>query len=193
MTPSSLIEKYPMVRLVTYLIDLFDPYGVEHSARVGELSIKIATCMGIKDSDELEAIEMGALLHDIGKLGIPEYLRTKPGILTEAEYFLMKQHSVIGVNILEKMNGRLHKNVIGYVRHHHENYDGTGYPDRLKGNDIPVGARIIRVADSFDAITHTRGYKFPLHPEAALILLDKESVLYDPEVYACFLATVDRK
>ena len=113
--------------------------------------MQLARSMGVDDEGEIQAIKAASLLHDVGKLAIPEHILNKPGRLTPAEYEIMKRHASIGADILA---------VIGFpfavapiVRHHHENWDGSGYPDGLNGEQIPIGSRIIAVVDCFDALT----------------------------------------
>ena len=194
--PSTLIslvaEKYPMIKLVTYIIGLFDPYGIDHSERVAFLCMDIGRKMNLPE-DKVEHLELAALLHDVGKLGIPEGIRAKPGALTEAEYFMMKQHPLIGRLILEHMNGRISREVHAAIYHHHENWDGSGYPEGLAGNAIPLQARIIRIADTYDAITHTRGYRMPVEKDEAIQIMvrDQEAQnLFDPDIFKIFLSVM---
>ncbi len=185
-------KRYAMVPLVTYIIGLFDPYGVNHSERVAQMSVKIGERLGMTEA-ELEDLELAAQFHDIGKLGVPESIRTKPGRLTEAEYFMMQQHPLMGVNILKRMNGSIHKVVHQAVYYHHENWNGTGYPDKLKGDAIPLEARIIRVADTFDALTQSRGYRMPLtEDQAATVMMHDQdtSQIFAPDVFQAFLEVI---
>jgi HD-GYP domain-containing protein (c-di-GMP phosphodiesterase class II) len=186
---STVEQKFPMVHLVTYMIGLFDPYGVNHSERVADLCVRMGRHIQMMEQ-ELEDLEISGLLHDIGKVGIPEWIRTKPGQLTEAELFMMQQHSLMGYNIIQKMNGSISKKVHQAILHHHENWNGTGYPDKLKGNAIPWEARFIRIADTFDAMTHSRGIRMPLTDEQAITVmqLDQETKeLFDPNLFRVFL------
>ena len=111
----------------------------------------------MKSEDELRAIEAAALLHDMGKLAIPEHILNKPGKLTPAEMEKMKRHAAIGADILSSID--FPYPVVPIVRHHHENWDGTGYPDRIRGHAIPMGARVLSVVDCFDALTSDRPYR----------------------------------
>lgn len=190
MSHHSIEDKYPMVRLVTYLIDMFDPYGINHSAGVASLSLQIAQCAGVKAQKELEELELAALLHDIGKMALPESIRSKPGKLTDAEYWLVKQHSRFGFDLLNHMNGTITNRVKLAVLYHHENMDGTGYPEGLKGQQIPREARIIRIADTYDAITHSRGYRLPITSDEAIQIMIAEEHVYDPAFFSCFLGIV---
>src|SRR5262249_19553834 len=134
-----------------------DLYTGGHTERVAEVAVGIARRLGFKD-DELEAIEIGALLHDIGKIGIPEHVLRKPGKLTDDEWELIKTHPLISDFILSELD--LHPFVRQCARSSHERIDGTGYPEGLSGEAIPLPARIVMVADALDALTSTR----PYHP-----------------------------
>ena len=128
---------------------------------------------------QLRAIEAAALLHDVGKLAIPEHILNKPGRLTPAEFERMKSHARIGAEILSEVD--FPYPVVPIVRHHHENWDGTGYPDGLKGDAIPVGARILAVVDCFDALTSHRPYRRALSVGEAVAIIDaRRGTMYDP-------------
>jgi ribonuclease P protein subunit RPR2 len=133
-----------------------DLYTGGHTERVAAVAVGIARRLGFRD-EELEAIEIGALLHDIGKIGIPEHVLRKPGQLTDDEWELIKQHPLISDYILSELD--LHPFVRQCARSSHERIDGTGYPDRLAGDDIPLPARIVFVADALDALTSERPYR----------------------------------
>src|SRR5262249_40353231 len=131
--------------------------------------------------------EAAALLHDMGKLAVPEYILNKPGPLTPAEFAKMKLHASVGADILSAID--FPYPVVPIVRHHHENWDGSGYPDGIAGADIPVGARILSVVDCFDALTSDRPYRPRLADKDALkILTDRRGTMYDPIVVDTFLA-----
>ncbi len=186
---SSVRDKYPMVQLVTYIIGLHDPYGVNHSDRVAELCVRMGESLQWPAA-ALEILELSTLLHDIGKLAIPDATRAKPGPLTEAEIYMMRQHPAMGINILRRMNGNISPRVHRAIYHHHENWSGTGYPGRLKGDAIPLEARIIRIADTYDALTHSRGYRAPLGRNNALSWMVREQerdTLFDPFLFRVFL------
>jgi diguanylate cyclase (GGDEF)-like protein/putative nucleotidyltransferase with HDIG domain len=142
--------------------------------------------MGIDEEIEIKAIEAAALLHDMGKLAVPEYILNKPGILTSAEFDKMKVHASVGADILSAID--FPYPVVPIVRHHHESWNGTGYPDGLKGTDIPVGARILSVVDCFDALTSDRPYRPRLSDEEAIeILLQRRASMYDPLIVDTFV------
>src|SRR5438094_7220865 len=135
----------------------------------------------------LKAIEAAALLHDTGKIAVPEHILNKPGPLTPAEFEKMKRHAPIGAEILSSI--AFPYPVVPIVRHHHENWDGTGYPDRLKGEAIPLGARILSVIDCFDALTSDRPYRRRMSDTQALaIVRERRGVMYDPAIVDAFLA-----
>jgi HD-GYP domain-containing protein (c-di-GMP phosphodiesterase class II) len=133
-----------------------DLYTGSHTERVAAVAVGLASRLGFRD-EELEAIEIGALLHDIGKIGIPENILRKPGKLTEDEWELIKTHPVISDYILSELD--LHPFVRQCARSSHERIDGAGYPDGLSGEAIPLPARIVLVADALDALTSTRAYR----------------------------------
>jgi putative nucleotidyltransferase with HDIG domain len=159
-----------------------DPYMRGHSARVADLSAMVAAQMGRSD-EEVEAIRMGGRLHDIGKIGIREDVLGKQGPLTDEEYEHVKQHVVVGSQILAPL---VHlKDVIKYVRSHHERWDGAGYPDRLAGEAIPLGARVIGAVEIFDALTTSRPYQEKMPAEhAAARMKDLIGTVLDPAVHA---------
>lgn len=145
-----------LINIIIVTLDARDPYTCAHSERVAALSVLIATEMGL-GAEEVELIHMAAHLHDIGKIGIPDTILNKEGRLGKDELIKMQSHSVIGRNILHKIE--CFREIEVLVLHHHERYDGMGYPAGLKGEEIPLGSRIIAVADSFDAITSDRSYR----------------------------------
>src|SRR5256885_16234239 len=146
--------------------------------------------MGISEP-ELEALKAGALLHDIGKLAVPEHILCKPGPLTREETEKMRIHPRIGVEILETINFPFPLTEV--VLSHHEKWDGTGYPDRLKGEEIPITARILSVVDCFDALTSDRPYRKPLSQEEALKYVESEAgTSFDPAVVEALVRNLPR-
>jgi diguanylate cyclase (GGDEF)-like protein/putative nucleotidyltransferase with HDIG domain len=146
----------------------------------------LAKKMGVSDQPLIRAIEAAALLHDMGKLAVPEYILNKPGPLTPAEFEKMKLHASVGADILSAIE--FPYPVVPIVRHHHENWNGTGYPDGVSGTDIPIGARILSVVDCFDALTSDRPYRPRLSDKDALrILIERRGTMYDPLVVDTFL------
>jgi putative nucleotidyltransferase with HDIG domain len=142
-----------------------DYYTGGHTERVATIAVALARRLGLTGAD-LEALEIGALLHDIGKIGIPEHILHKPGALTEEEWAVMKQHPLISDYILSEVD--LPPIVRQIARSSHERIDGAGYPDGLPGSEIPLAARIVLVADAFDALTTDRPYRRARHTLAAL-------------------------
>ena len=132
-------------------------------------SLALARELGCTDMAQLQAIEAASLLHDLGKLAIPDHILNKPGKLTDAEYTRMKEHAAIGAEILSGIE--FPYPVVPIVRHHHENWNGTGYPDGIAGTAIPIGARILQVVDCYDALMSDRPYRPGMRREEALAIL----------------------
>jgi HD-GYP domain-containing protein (c-di-GMP phosphodiesterase class II) len=166
-------------------LDARDPYTAGHSRRVSEFSCAIANALQLPDPD-IERIRIGALLHDIGKIGVSDSVLQKPGRLTEEEFAHVKQHPVIGRRILEGVQG--FAEYLSAVELHHENWNGTGYPHRQRDFETPIDARIIHVADAYDAMTTDRSYRRGMTHERALsILLENAGIQFDPEIVATFV------
>lgn len=166
-------------------LDARDPYTAGHSRRVSELSCAVAVALGLRD-DEVEKIRIGALLHDIGKIGVSDSVLRKPGRLTEEEFSLVKQHPVIGKRILEGVQG--FAPYLNAVELHHENWDGSGYPKRLVAEETPTDARIIHVADAYDAMTTDRSYRHGMtHEKAISILKEFAGIQFDPRIVEAFV------
>jgi len=173
------------IETLAMAVDAKDQVTHGHIRRVQLHATNLAREVGIRDEKLLKAIEAAALLHDMGKLAVPEYILNKPGKLTEAEFEKMKLHASVGADILSAID--FPYPVVPIVRHHHENWDGTGYPAGLKGTDIPIGARILAVVDCFDALTSDRPYRPRLSDEQALaILTDRRGSMYDPLIVDTF-------
>jgi len=167
-----------------------DRYTKDHSYRVGRLGAILAEDMGL-DSDHVELIRTGGTLHDIGKVGIPDEVLLKPGRYTEKEYAIMKAHPAIGDNILKNMDTLVRERLM--VRHHHERWDGLGYPDRLAGEDIPFDARIICVADAIDAMTTHRVYRMAQPVSFCAEQLERGAgTQFDPEIARVAIAAIRR-
>jgi putative two-component system response regulator len=168
-----------------------DPYLRGHSARVADLSAMVAAQLGITD-EQIEAVRTGGRLHDIGKIGIREEILNKQGPLTTAEFEHVKQHVTVGSQILAPL---VHLGeVIGFVRSHHERWDGTGYPDRLHGEEIPLGARIIGAVEIYDALTTARPYQERMPPELAVERVrDLVGTVIDPTVHGALEAVVSQR
>lgn len=166
-------------------LDARDGYTSGHSLRVSQLSCAAAEAMQL-DADHIERIRIGALLHDIGKIGIADGVLQKPGRLTEAEFALVKQHPVIGRRILEGVGG--FAPYLPAVELHHENWDGTGYPKGQSGEETPIDARIIHVSDAYDAMTTYRSYRSGMsHEKAISILIEYAGRQFDPHIVDVFI------
>ena len=175
------------IEALAQAIDAKDQVTHDHIRRVQEQAVQLARALRVSDEADIEAIKAAALLHDVGKLAIPEHILNKPGRLTPPEYEIMKRHAPIGADILSVIE--FPYPVVPIVRHHHENWDGSGYPDRLSGEQIPIGARILSVVDCFDALTSDRPYRPRLEDRDALqILADRRGTMYDPNVVDTFFA-----
>ena len=173
-----------MVLVLARAADARDSYTADHSERIAARAVVLARALGC-DETELQNIYWGALLHDIGKLGVPDDILRKPGPLTEAEWQIMRQHPVIGEEILRPV-GRMHE-VASLVRHHQERWDGAGYPDRLQGEEIPLGARILAVVDTYGAMIDNRAYgKGRTTDEAVTEIRRCAGTQFDPHVVEVF-------
>ena len=172
-------------------LDARDAYTAGHSRRVSEYSCSIAKAMNLAE-DDLEIIRVGALLHDLGKIGISDLVLQKPGRLTPEETELIRQHPVIGKRILENVQGL--EAYLGIVELHHENLNGTGYPHGLKGEETPLHARIVKVADAYDAMTSDRTYRRgKSHAEAIAVLRSVSGSEMDPLVVEAFALLGDQR
>ncbi len=171
-------------------IDLRDPYTAGHSKRVATYSRQLAQHLGLSP-DVVDTIENGALMHDIGKVGVPDAVLFKNGALDAEERLLIRRHPVVGAGILAGMPSMA--GIVPCILHHHERIDGNGYPDGLQGDEIPIGARVIAVADSFDAMTTDRPYRRGLAIDAALQELVKHAgEQFDPRCVEAFAELVIR-
>ena len=174
------------VQTLAAAIDAKDQVTHGHIKRVQNYARELAVAVGIKNEIQLKAIQAAAVLHDTGKIAIPEAILNKPGPLTTEEFEVMKQHAAMGADIISSVNFPYPVEPI--VRYHHENWDGTGYPQGLMGTDIPIGARILSVVDCFDALTSDRPYRRSLSEREAIeILLRRRGNMYDPLVVDTFL------
>lgn len=174
------------IETLAMAIDAKDQITHGHIRRVQAYAVGLASRVGVVDEQLIKAIEAAALLHDMGKLAVPEYILNKPGRLSSAEFEKMKLHASVGADILSAID--FPYPVVPMVRHHHENWDGTGYPDRLRGTDIPIGARILSVVDCFDALTSDRPYRPRLSAEEALrVLVERRGSMYDPLIVDTFV------
>jgi putative nucleotidyltransferase with HDIG domain len=176
------------IETLAMAIDAKDQITHGHIRRVQTYAVGLARKMGVTDEAVLRAVEAAALLHDMGKLAVPEYILNKPGPLTAAEFEKMKLHASVGADILSAID--FPYPVVPIVRYHHESWDGSGYPEGLSGSAIPIGARILAVVDCFDALTSDRPYRPRLSDHDAIrILFERRGTMYDPAVVDTFIAT----
>jgi len=178
------------LKIMAETIDLRDPYTAGHSKRVGEYSRQLAVALELPPR-HVDIIESGALLHDLGKIAVPDAVLFKPAALDQRERQMIGTHPTVGAKLLSGIASM--EDIVPCVLHHHEKIDGTGYPDHLLGPDIPQGARVIAVADSFDAMTTDRPYRRALTTEAALTELRRVAgTQLDANMVAVFCAIVER-
>jgi putative nucleotidyltransferase with HDIG domain len=168
-----------------------DRLTYEHARRVRRYAMALARQAGIADPHILHALESAALFHDVGKLAIPDRLLEKPGPLTLEEYLQVKQHAAIGADML---SGVAFAGPLAlFVRHHHENWDGTGYPDGRPREDTPIGSRVLAIADCYDALTSDRPYRCALTQRAAIVMIEeRRGSMFDPKMTDAFLRIVRR-
>ncbi len=173
------------VKVLAEAIDAKDPYTRGHSDRVRQMSLQIATSLGFAE-ERIEILEYGALLHDIGKIGVKDEILRKPGPLSAEEYQTIREHPLIGVKIVEGVE--FFKNKIPMIRNHHEQFDGKGYPDGLAGEAIPFEARIIAIPDAFDAMASLRPQRKTMALEEILSEMEQHSGRqFDPKILDIFL------
>ncbi len=179
------------IKALVNSIDAKDPYTRGHSVRVSQYSVEIGKELGLND-DELMMLEYAATLHDVGKIGIDERILRKTSKLDPAEYSLIKQHPLMAISIIDPIEFLAPVKPI--IRHHHERYDGLGYPDGLKGDQIPLGSKIINIADAYDAMTSQRTYNSPMDIEEAIRNLEKiRGIQTDPTVSDAFIRVLRKK
>jgi excisionase family DNA binding protein len=176
------------IKVILSALDSRDSITSGHSLRVSEYSTALSDKMGLT-ATEKRNLELAALLHDVGKIGISEYILGKPGKLTDQELFMVKKHPEIGENIISDVE--FLKPTISPIRHHHERFDGKGYPDGLSKEEIPLNARIIAVAETYDFLTSDLSYRTAITKEQAFEEIKKASgTQLDPEIVSAFLNTV---
>lgn len=185
---SAYMETIEILRLT---VEAKDAYTRGHSDRVSAYSVLIGEALGLSE-DDLKTLKIGGLFHDIGKIGIPDSILLKTDKLDDEEYSEIKNHPAIGAHILS--NATIFKDIIPIVKHHHERFDGHGYPGKLKGEEIPYLARIATVADSFDAMTSKRSYRDSLPIDVVKEEIKKNSgTQFDPEIAEVFLKILDEQ
>src|SRR5215213_10545226 len=167
-----------MMETLTLMLTARDGATAEHGRRVQQYAMALAGEICGGDERLIDAVRTASLLHDIGKLAIPDRLLHKPGPLSREEYELVKRHAALGADILDGLE--LGGPLAPIVRHHHENWDGSGYPDALRGGAIPIGARILSVVDCYDALTSERPYRQPVsHASAVELIAARRGTMYD--------------
>lgn len=177
------------IRALARAVDARDHYTHDHSARVARLCVATARRLGVCDPDTLQDIELAGVLHDIGKIGIPDAILAGHTRLTDEEYEIVKQHVTVGAEIVSHVAELA--DVARAILHHHERYDGRGYPAGLSGERIPLAARLIAVADAYDSLTSDRTYRKACSREQGLAELQCASgTQFDPQVVNAFSAVV---
>jgi HD-GYP domain-containing protein (c-di-GMP phosphodiesterase class II) len=178
-------EGFSMLDALVTAVDNKDRYTRRHSEDVMRYCLEIAQALGL-NSSQMRSVEMAALIHDVGKIGVPDHILRKPGQLTDEEFAAIKQHPIMGAIIAEAVPG--FENTLDAIRHHHERWDGQGYPFGLAGPETPLIARLMAVADSFSAMTTDRPYRKGMPHEKALSILEKGAgTQWDPECVAAFV------
>lgn len=186
--PEILLEA---LKAIIYGLEEKDNYTHGHSIRVTEYAVILAEALNL-DEQSIREVELCGLFHDIGKIGIPDSVLLKPARLSKAEFEIMKSHPVRSAKIIEKIKS-LH-NLIPGIKHHHERYDGLGYPEGLVGEEIPLYARIILIADTYDAMTSTRPYRLALGKEVAFEELRKcAGTQFDPKLVEVFIYAIENR
>lgn len=173
-----------LIPFLNRILNLRDPQTGRHSEHVTDMALILGKEIELSSSD-IDLLEYSANLHDIGKIVLNDMVISKPGRLTEAEYYMVQQHTVLGYKVLEPLG--LDPQIGEAVLHHHENFDGSGYPDKLIGEAIPLLARIIRITDTYDALVGVRGYRKALTHKEALKVLEKDNRWYDPALLGVFM------
>ena len=182
-------EYHEFVDCITSALDARDPYTGNHSRRVSDMACLLCHELGLTEK-ETQEVHIAAHLHDIGKIGIPDSILLKAGKLNDEEWTLMKQHPQIGADILAKSPHFARISAI--ILHHHERFDGSGYPFGAKGEEIPLGSRIIAVCDSIDAMASARAYRKALPPDVCRSEIEKNiGKMYDPRIAEAVLRKWD--
>jgi putative nucleotidyltransferase with HDIG domain len=178
------------VEALATAIDAKDPYTYGHSRRVARISVAICAELGMA-KERIRSVELASFLHDIGKIGTPESILQKPGSLLPEEYEKIKEHPAKGAEILSTIDE--FREIVTWIRHHHEWFDGKGYPDRIAEEEIPLEARVITIADAFDAMTTDRPYRKGMQPDTVLKIMEQFArVQFDPRILGAFARCVEQ-
>lgn len=184
------IDYHEIIDCIVSALDAKDPYTAGHSERVSDMAIVVCQLLEFTH-EQTQAIHIAAHLHDIGKIGVPDSVLLKEGKLTNEEWEKLKKHPEIGAEILSKSHHL--RELMDIVLHHHERYDGKGYPSGLAGENIPIGARIIAICDSIDAITSNRCYRKAHDFDFCYSEIEKNlGIMYDPKIGKIVLENWDR-
>jgi HD-GYP domain-containing protein (c-di-GMP phosphodiesterase class II) len=176
-----------LLPFLTRVISLRDPHASGHSTHVRDLAYSLGQQVDLP-SERLTLLEFAARIHDIGKIAINEFIINKPGRFTEAEYIMVQQHSLLVSRLIESLE--LDPLIPAIILNHHENYDGTGYPHGAKGDAIPLEARIIRIADTYDALVSNRGYRPAFEHNAAIKIMEEDQHCFDPQLLEIFFKSM---
>jgi putative nucleotidyltransferase with HDIG domain len=181
-----------LLKLLTELVELKDPYTEGHSQRVSQLSVALAEIKSTRfPKNKITLLKCGAILHDIGKIAVSDFVLNKPTLLTKLERRMIIQHVEIGFEIIEPLD--FDAMIADIIHHHHESYDGSGYPDGLSGERISLASRIVKLADVYDALTTRRPYRSAYSQENALCIMERCQKQYDPRLIKIFLELVKEK
>lgn len=181
-----------MLFALARMVEAKDTNTGNHCSRLAHISVVLGLALGLS-SEHLMALRRGGIMHDIGKLGIPDSILLKPGKLTEEEWLIMRQHPEIGARLVKDLKSM--RLTLPIIRHHHERWDGTGYPDGLVGKEIPLLARIFQIADIYDALTNERPYKSALSREQVIQILEEEANMgwRDPDLTSVFISILRQR
>ena len=172
-----------LLPFLTHLIGMRDPHANGHSHHVEDFACTLGQQADLS-SAQLEVLGFAARIHDIGKIAINEFIINKPGRFTEAEYIMVQQHPMLGSKLIQRLD--LDPLIPEIILNHHENFDGSGYPHGIKGEGIPLGARIIRITDTYDALTSNRGYRPAYTHREAVQIMEADHHCFDPQLLEIF-------
>jgi putative nucleotidyltransferase with HDIG domain len=184
-------DQIAIIKALAATVDAKDHYTLGHSQKVSQYSVMVAEELGLSGREH-EIIKYAALLHDLGKIALPDDIIKKPSRLSEQEFEVVRKHPSIGAKIIKEIEALA--GMVPIVLHHHERFDGKGYPDGLKGEDIPIGARIVHVTDAYDTMVSARAYRDMLPPELAISELRKNAgAQFDPKIVDIFITSLRKR